>query len=581
MMSTLDKQKSAHMVNLGRFAALAFCRADILFQVSQDLKIKFCTGPAQTFFGKSDAELIGMNFLDIIHPDDRTIVSDIFTVKSRDARVEDLMNRAQTPSNSSAEIALSGYRVPDFENDYFLAIKIAPKQTIPVGRSPEDRDTETGILTSEAFVDAATQRVRSYEAAGGKPKVSMINIGDLAEAGIVAGSAEEAEVLKAIGETLNHESLGGDTAGRIDDENFSVVHGEDVDAVGLSEKLSNALSAAAPNAKSLVPKIATVDAKAGGMDDKQLAKAMLYSLQEFTKNDGEMPDGDLNSILEKKMEANVKDIERFKKICENGSFDLVYMPVASLKDGHFHHFEALTRFRDDAGASPFQLITLAEEVGVISEFDLAVAKRALQTVEAAKLTGPFTPIAINVSGHSISDPVFCENLKKLLTEKFGNEQHINLEITESAEIKDLQGVNEALQRFRRIGFKVALDDFGAGAASFDYLNSFDVDTVKFDGPVVKRAVATRKGKAFLASMATLCHEIEVETIAEMVEDEALADFLGQCGIELGQGWYFGKPMPTEEAFPGIQLNLPQPKGGDAEFFEGGQSLMDRLNSGKL
>ena len=580
-MSTLDKQKSAHMVNLGRFAALAFCRADILFQVSQDLKVKFCTGPAEVFFGKSDAELIGMDFLDIIHPDDRMIVSDIFTIKSRDARVEDLIVRAQTPNNASAEIAISGYRVPDFENDYFLAIKISPKQTIPVGRNPEDRDNETGILNSDAFLDAATQRVRSYEAGGGKPKVSMINIGDLAEAGIAAGSAEEAEVLKAIGDTLNHESLGGDTAGRIDDENFSVVHGEDVDAVGLSEKLSNAFSIAAPNAKALVPKIATVDAKAGGMDDKQLAKAMLYSLQEFTRNDGEMPDGDLNTILEKKMEENVKDIDRFKKICAVGSFDLVYMPVASLKDGSFHHFEALTRFRDDAGASPFQLITLAEEVGVIPEFDLAVAQRALQTVEAAKLTGPFTPIAINVSGHSISDPEFCEDLKKLLTEKFGNEEHLSLEITESAEIKDLQGVNEAIQRFRRIGFKVALDDFGAGAASFDYLNSFDVDTVKFDGPVVKRAVATRKGKAFLASMATLCHEIEVETIAEMVEDEALADFLGQCGIELGQGWHFGKPMPTEEAFPGIKLDLSKPKGQDAEFFDSGQSLMDRLNSGNL
>ncbi|MBO6948711.1 MAG: sensor domain-containing phosphodiesterase [Rhodospirillales bacterium] len=576
----MEKQKSAHMVNLGRFAALAFCRADILFQVSQDLRVKFCTGPAQAFFGKSDAELIGIDFLDIIFPEDRSIVSDIFKVGSRDARVDDLIVRAQTAGKKVTEIAISGYRVPDFDNDYFLAIKIAPKQTIPVGRDPKDRDTETGMLNSDAFMDAATQRVRSYEAAGGKPKVSMINIGDLAEAGIEAGSAQEAEVLKAIGQTLSKESLGGDTAGRIDDENFSIVHGEDVDAIGLSEKISNALSVAAPQARSLVPKIATVDAKAGGMDDKQLAKAMLYSLQEFTKHDGEIPEGDLNSILEKKMAQNVKDVERFKRICAEGSFDLVYMPVASLADGHFHHYEALTRFREDAGESPFQLITLAEEVGVIPTFDLAVAERALMTIEAAKKTGPFTPLAINVSGHSISDPHFCEDLKKILTKTIGTEDHLSLEITESAEIRDLQGVNEAIQRFRHIGYKVALDDFGAGAASFDYLNSFDVDTVKFDGPVVKRAVATKKGKAFLASMATLCHEIEVETIAEMVEDKALADFLGQCGIELGQGWHFGKPMPTEEAFPGIDFSPPKPQGGPAEFYEG-QSLMERISSGKL
>ncbi|MDP4797068.1 MAG: sensor domain-containing phosphodiesterase, partial [Rhodospirillales bacterium] len=544
------------------------------------LKIKFCTGPAQSFFGMKDSELIGLDFLDIIHPDDRTIVRDMFVVGGKDARVDDLIVKAKTANNLGTEIAISGYRVPDFENNYFLAIKIAPKQTIPISRDPKERDTETGVLNNETFIDAATQRVRSYEAAGGKPKVSMINIGDLSEAGIIAGSAEEAEVLKAIGQTLSHESLGGDTAGRIDDENFSIVHGEGVNAQDLSEKISNAFAIAAPNAKTFMPKIATVDAKATGMDDQQLAKAMMYSLQEFTKNDGVMPEGDLNSLLEKRLAQNVKDINRFKQICIDGSFDLVYMPVARLSDGTFHHFEALTRFHADAGASPYQLITLAEEVGVITDFDMAVAERALKTIEAAKLKGEIIPVAINVSGHSISNAKYCEDLQKLLTGRFGVENDISLEITESAEIKDLQGVNEALQRFRRIGFKVALDDFGAGAASFDYLNSFDVDTVKFDGPVVKRAVATRKGKAFLASMATLCHEIEVETIAEMVEDAALADFLRQCGIELGQGWYFGKPMPTEEAFPGIDMAGLKPKPKPA-VPAGGQSVMERLKSGNL
>lgn len=102
-----------------------------------------------------------------------------------------------------------------------------------------------------------------------------------------------------------------------------------------------------------------------------------------------------------------------------------------------------------------------------------------------------------------------------------------------------------------MGFGVALDDFGAGAASFGYLNSFDVDTVKFDGPVVKRAAKTRKGRVFLASMATLCREIGVETIAEMVEDKELARFLEQCGIVLGQGWYYGKPDADMRKFPAV------------------------------
>lgn len=117
-------------------------------------------------------------------------------------------------------------------------------------------------------MDAATQRIKSYEAASGKPKVSMINIGDLSEASIEAGSNKENAVLKAIGQALNTEFLGGDTAGQIDDENFSVVHGEGVDATVLSEKISHAMQAAAPETKSLTPKVATMDGASNGMDDK-------------------------------------------------------------------------------------------------------------------------------------------------------------------------------------------------------------------------------------------------------------------------------------------------------------------------
>ncbi len=569
------------MQALSRYAALVFCRADVLFQVNDQGVIKFCTGPTERFFGESDRNLVGSNLLDFIHPDDQSTVRELFGARGVNVRIDDLLLEARSASGVETEIALSGYRVPDFENDFFLAIKIAPKQTLPLGKRPGDRDESTGMLSNEAFVETASQRAAAYEATGGKAKVSMVKIGDLAGAGIAEGSEEEGKVLRALGEVLSAESLGGDTAGRIDDENFSVLHGDNVDPASLTAKIANAISHAAPGTTNLMPKIATMDADSSGMDNKQLAKAMLYSLQEFTRNDGEMPDGNLSDALQRGLERNVLAVERFKNICENGTFDLVYMPVCSLKDSSIHHYEALTRFREEAGESPFQLITLAEEVGVIHDFDMAVARRAVETIERVlSVGGQMTPIAINVSGHSISNPAFCDNLHQLLDTKHGIDKHLSLEITESAQIEDLKGVNMCLQDFRRQGFKVALDDFGAGAASFDYLNSFDVDTVKFDGPVVKRAVSTKKGKAFLASMATLCHEIEVETIAEMVEDQPLAEFLGTCGIELGQGWYFGKPMPEEVAFVALKTTQPnvQKVAAPPTAATDGLSLMERLQS---
>ena len=493
---------SDQSLNLGRFAALALCRADVLFQVSSDMTIKFSWGPAEKFFGGAGTPLIGSSFLNMIAEDDQQIVGDYFYNENSASRVEDVI----LTSAKGSKIAISGYRVPDFDNDFFLAVKISPKQTIPISRQPEAQDAESGVLSGEAYTDLAAQRIKSFEASGGKPKVSMVNIGDLSDAGFAEGSEEAGQVLRAIGDVLNSESLGGDTAGRVDDGSFSLIHGDDVNAEELSEKIANAMSKAAPGAN-LMPKIATMDAGSAGMDEQQLAKAMMYSLQKFTKGEP-LPDGDLSAALQSSLAENVASVQRFRKIVEDGSFDLVYMPVCSLKDG---------------------------------------------------------------------DPLFCAELDKMLHAQFGIDEFLSLEITESAEIEDLKGVNAAIQEFRRAGFKVALDDFGAGAASFDYLNSFDVDTVKFDGPVVKRAVVTKKGKAFLASMATLCREIDVETIAEMVEDEPLAKFLGECGIELGQGWHFGKPMPAKEAFKGLEDDKPKAAAPSVKNLDG-LSLMERLQA---
>lgn len=331
------EQSIASLQVLGRYAALAFCRADVLVQISSDMEIKFCSGPTHTFLGKKDRELKGRDFLDIIYLEDRKTVEEALSEEHADARIEDLLVKTQCDGGRVTSVAISGYRVPDFDNDFFLAIKTSPK-ILKETKAPVARDEESGVLDTEAFADLAADRIRDVQAAGGTAKMSMVNIGDLREAGIEEGSEQEGDVLRAIGDVLNSQSLGGDTAGRIDEGNFSLVHDETVDQEQLAEKISNALSATAPEAKSLMPKVATINADANGMDDQQLAKAMMYSLQEFTRNGGDVPEGELSSALEREMERNIKGIEEFQKICRDGTFDLVYMPVCRLTDQSVHHY---------------------------------------------------------------------------------------------------------------------------------------------------------------------------------------------------------------------------------------------------
>jgi len=105
-------------------------------------------------------------------------------------------------------------------------------------------------------------------------------------------------------------------------------------------------------------------------------------------------------------------------------------------------------------------------------------------------------------------------------------------------------VNAFIQGLRQKGHKVCLDDFGAGATALPYIHKLDVDIIKIDGSHVRAALTGRKERATLKAIVSICRDIGVSTVAEMVEDESYLPILRQCGVEYGQGYYFGHPMPT-------------------------------------
>jgi len=535
-------KKTKPIVRDHKFAgfAFAFCRADLLFEVDKERRIMFAAGATQKLLGRTPDDLNGEPFPTLVATSDRTMVSELLDMAGTKGRINDVPTKIVAGSGIETNASLAGYRVPEFDNNLFLAVKLEPRGKVQLKITESDLDVEAGVLNQKTFGAVASDRIQSFKDAGGDPKMTMIHVENLDALKQEVSTESHGRVMNAIGDILKSHSLGGDTAGRIDDENFSFAHDGTVDAEAVGREISDAASEIEPDSIKLSTSSTTMDADDDGMSDDEMTKALVYTMQAFAANDGQLSPANMSEMLEQRMAETVSTIETFKRISKNLDFDLVFMPICDLKTGEVHHFEALTRFRDSAGESPYRMITMAEEVGVIQDFDLAVAKRSIGYLENFG-TGAVPGVAINVSGHSINNDQYVQELHHVLSKYDGLNHVLTLEITESAEITELEKVNSSIQSFRDRGFKVALDDFGAGAAGFDYLNSFDIDTAKFDGPVVKRAYATDRGKAFLASMATLCHQTGVETIAEMVEDEALANFLAECGVQLGQGWYFGKP----------------------------------------
>jgi EAL domain-containing protein (putative c-di-GMP-specific phosphodiesterase class I) len=218
---------------------------------------------------------------------------------------------------------------------------------------------------------------------------------------------------------------------------------------------------------------------------------------------------------------------------------VAFHPILDVRSGAVHHYEALVRFDGNFDISPYKRITFAEETGLINEFDIAMARKCVEWLRKHK--GDKVSLAVNISGMSVDNAQYTKELHELLDADTWLKHFLLFEITESARVADLKKANAFVQGLRGKGFHVCLDDFGAGAASFQYLSVLEVDVVKLDGSAVKNAQSAPKGRAFLKALTTLCKTMQVETIAEMVDSRETLEFVRDCGVEYVQGWLFGKP----------------------------------------
>ncbi|KAF0138692.1 MAG: diguanylate phosphodiesterase [Rhodospirillaceae bacterium] len=165
------------------------------------------------------------------------------------------------------------------------------------------------------------------------------------------------------------------------------------------------------------------------------------------------------------------------------------------------------------------------------DLDIAIVMKVILTIDGltwldARKRRHLPPIAVNIFGTSIANYNFTCKLYHPLSTYMHIKDILMLEITESSRIERLTDVNKSLQMFRNKGFVVCIDDFGAGAAGIDYLHMFDELAVRC-------AIFPLKGSEILTAMAHLCRDMRITTIAEIVEDQTIADKAIECGVDFG------------------------------------------------
>jgi EAL domain-containing protein (putative c-di-GMP-specific phosphodiesterase class I) len=202
----------------------------------------------------------------------------------------------------------------------------------------------------------------------------------------------------------------------------------------------------------------------------------------------------------------------------------------------------------DFDESPYEAIAYAEETGRIHEFDIAMVHKIVEWLNTKPRNSDKYRVAVNISANSVDKPEYVNALHTLLKENIWLKDKLMFEITESASIIDSEVANTFIHSLRKQDYHVCLDDFGAGAASFQYLSTLEVDAVKLNGSAIANAQKWHKGKAFLPALADLCNKMGVETITEWIESDTDFNFVKECGIDYVQGFLFGKPSLDAEDF---------------------------------
>jgi EAL domain-containing protein (putative c-di-GMP-specific phosphodiesterase class I) len=238
-------------------------------------------------------------------------------------------------------------------------------------------------------------------------------------------------------------------------------------------------------------------------------------------------------------------LERLRRALDSGLFVLHFQPIVRLSDRTVSHHEALLRLADEADGSlvaPGRFLPAAERYGLIREIDrMVIDQVATQLGGAADRE---QRIAVNVSALSVTDKTMLAFIERRLRWHGADPSQLVVEVTETAAISDMDSAREFCAGVLALGCDLALDDFGAGFGSFQYLRHLPYSYLKIDGDFIRRLPVSRTDQLLVRALAGVVRGMGGETIAEFVGDETTMGMLRSYGVDYAQGFAVGHPQPT-------------------------------------
>ncbi|MBE0596198.1 MAG: EAL domain-containing protein [Desulfuromonadales bacterium] len=415
-------------------------------------------------------------------------------------------------------------------------------------------DQVTALPNRFLLFDRLTQMAAKCQRTGSKALLLAVGLNRFKRINETLGHEVGDQVLSEVGRRLKGCVRSSDTVARTGGTEYSVVI-EDIDdlrsAVSISKKIIHACGQ--PFTAGGQDLFMSASIGISQFPDDGDSPGVLLKTAEVALAKAKTEPGGAYRFYTTDLDARARDLLQMEsclsRAVEHEELLLYYQPQIDLRSGRLIGVEALLRWqRPGQGlVSPADFIPLAESTGLILPMGEWALRAACQQAVAWQRQG-FAPIlmAANISPRQFHQPGLAEQVKRILQETGMNPGHLEIEITESTIMSDVDTAVRTMREINRLGVGLAIDDFGTGYSSLGALKLFPIRKLKVDQTFVRNLTTDSNDAAIAASVIALAKTMNLEVIAEGIETEEQLAFLRKKKCQQGQGYLFSRPIPAEQ-----------------------------------
>ncbi|MGA8218918.1 MAG: EAL domain-containing protein [Solirubrobacterales bacterium] len=418
-------------------------------------------------------------------------------------------------------------------------------------RQMAEQDSLTGLANRVSFEHALTRHIEYAARYGSGGSVIALGIDSFKYVNESLGVTAGDEMLVALAELIRMRLRKTDVCARVGGDVFGIlVHGADrAKALSVAEELLSIVRRHPFVINGEGIRI-TMSAGVTSLDERSMVGAELLAEAETAMSTAK--DGGRDRMLSydstgrSEMDDRRAWTERVRQATERGLFILTSQPIVDLAGGEATQHEILLRMRDDGGGlvEPGAFLATAERFGLIGGIDRWVTQQAVRLIAAHNKEGRDLTLEVNLSGKTMGDAKFPDEVRRELTSSGIDPASLIFEVTETAAVADMEHARLFAQSLARVGCRFALDDFGAGYASFYYVKHLPISYLKIDGEFIKELPDSRTDQLIVKALVEVCEGLGIKTIAEFVTDQQTMDMARDLGVDFAQGYHLGKPEPV-------------------------------------